>query len=175
MDELRDSGYRKEIGEGWVMPFEEKVLASGLCDFTLPASFVSGNNKRWVMYDCSGFTALSELPLSGPDEILEIFEKTLFNLRKASEFLIDPAKVTLSPKTVYFDMKKRIVRFAYMPAEKSSVAANIRSFSEYLAERTDRAFASVLVEMTDEMIMRNMSLREMSGYVALMRRKRPVC
>lgn len=175
MDGLRDNGYMKELGDGGMLPFEEKVLASGLCDFTLPASFISGKDKRWVIYDCNGFTSVAELPLLGKDEILEVFEKTLFNLRKASEFLIDPAKVMLAPETVYFDLKRRIVRFAYMPVEGSSVAANIRSFSEYLAERADRAFSSVLVNMTDEMIMRNMSLREMSGYVALMRRKSPVC
>ncbi len=175
MNELRNNGYTKELGSGEMMPFEEKVLASGLCDFTLPASFINEKERKWVVYDCDGYTSLSELPLTDPDLILEVFEKTLFNLRKASEFLIDPAKVRLCPETVFFDLKKRTVRFAYMPVEDSSVAANVRCLSEYLAERAGRTFSAFIVQMTDEMMMRNMSLREMSAYVALMRRKCPVC
>ena len=175
MDGLRENGYRREIGEGRIMPFEEKVLASGLCDFTLPASFINENDKKWVVYDCGGYTALSELPLTEPDKVLEVYEKTLFNLRKASEFLIDPAKVKLGPETVYFDMKKRTVRFAYMPVEGSSVAGNVRSFADYLAARTLAPLSAFITEITEEMMKRNMSLREMTGYVALMRRQPAIC
>ena len=73
MDGLRENGYRREIGEGRIMPFEEKVLASGLCDFTLPASFINEKDKKWVVYDCGGYTALSELPLTEPDKVLEVY------------------------------------------------------------------------------------------------------
>ena len=175
MDVLRDNGYRRELGEGRMLPFEEKVLASGLCDFALPASFVSEKEKKWIVYDVSGYTCLAEMPVLDEDLLLEVFEKTLANLAKASEFLIDPAKVMLGPETVYFNPKKRTVRFAYMPVEESSVAANVRSLSEYLASRSYRELSSFIIKITDEMLMRNMQPAEMAAHVALMRRRRPVC
>ena len=161
---------KQMIGMGTMMPFEEKVLCSGLCDFTLPASFIREGQDKWVLYDSSGYTCLADLDLGTADFVFEVLEKTIANMRKAVEFLIDPAKITLSERTVFFDLKKRDVKFAYFPDEDGSLAGSVGGLMMYLAERAPGNAAAALRSMEREMKVRNMSLRDMAGYASLVRR-----
>lgn len=169
--ELRQNDYRQKLGRGEILPFEEKVLCSGLCDFTLPASFIRKSDSQFVVYDCSGYTALSELRLEKTDDFLEVLEKAISNLKKASEFLIDPAKITLSEETVYHNLKKRDVKFAYMPLQGSCVARNVSGLIGLLEEKAPEDVRRILKDIDREIREKNMSLKDMVHHVALRRRQ----
>ncbi len=169
--ELRKNNYSRMFGKGEILPFEEKVLSSGLCDFVLPANFIKEKDKKWIVYDCSGYTSLSEIKFSGFDEVLEVLEKSLNNLRKVSEFLIDPCKVRMNGQTVFHNLKRRDIKFAYMPAESDSMADNIAELIECLQLKVGNEEKRILREMQERMLCRNMSLREMADHVSMKRRE----
>jgi|GEM_PF-606473 len=128
--DLRQAGYRLEFCVDDILPFEEKVLASGLCDFALPMSFASDGRRRYVTYDCSGYMSLADMKLSGAKQIFEMIEKTLITYNKTDEFLIDADKMLLARNTVYYHMKYRNVRLAYIPSGTKRLDNILRFISE---------------------------------------------
>ena len=112
---LRESGYRMEIPDGRIAPFEEKILASGLCDFALDMSFSRLRGKTSASYDCTGYVAVRELDLTTPQKVFEVLEKTLLTMTHAGEFFIDRDKVLLNADTVFYNRRCKDVRIAYFP------------------------------------------------------------
>ena len=55
-----------------IAPFEEKVLASGLCDFALDMTFSRFRGSTRASYDCTGYVAVRELDLVQPQKSLLI-------------------------------------------------------------------------------------------------------
>lgn len=152
---LRESGYRMEIPDGRIAPFEEKILASGLCDFALDMSFSRLRGKTSANYDCTGYVAVRELDLTTPQKVFEVLEKTLLTMTHAGEFFIDRDKVLLNADTVFYNRRCKDVRIAYYPREKGmeireSVAEYVRELQTLTGER-----AGALLERTLVLFSRN--------------------
>lgn len=155
----------------WIKPYEEKVLTSGLCDFSLPVCFVSVNGERGAVYDSTGYTCLDNIDFKDTDNVLELVEKTMANLNKASEYLIDPVRIVLDGQTVFQNLKKRDVKFAYIPAENQRGMDNIMSILSYFELRCNRTDAAIIRTLATYIQGRNLSPEEIVKHVSFVRRE----
>lgn len=97
---MRDEKNNLNLKRCNIKDFEERVLSSGLCDFILPVNLMYNASSVIINYDASGYICLKDMDLLRLPDIFEILEKTLVNLKRVSEFLIDPERITLSAETI---------------------------------------------------------------------------
>ena len=152
-------------------PFEEKVIASGLCDFSLPAAFVTVNDVRQAIYDSSGYTRLDGLEFANIDEMLELLEKSMANLKKAGEFLIDPDQIVLNGKTIFMDRRRRDVKFVYVPSRMQRPMQNVLELTDYLENQAQPIQKQILSRLSDTIKEEHLSLKESATRTAVVRRE----
>ena len=152
-------------------PYEEKVIASGLCDFSLPAAFVTVNDEKQAIYDSSGYTRLDEMEFENIDEMLELLEKAMANLKKAGEFLIDPNQIVLNDKTVFLDRKRRDVKFAYIPSRVQRPMQNVIELTNYLEHIAQPMYKQVLGNLSNSIRAGHLSLKESASRTSVVRRE----
>ena len=132
---IRDNNFRIQLKEGAIKDYE-KVILSEVNDIFMPMGFVSFDEGELVTYNCSGYSSLSQCDIKEVIEALEILERTLILVSRASEYLISPSMITLNPDTIFFDRESRQVRIAYVPVE--SKKANLReNMASFITEMTD--------------------------------------
>jgi hypothetical protein len=154
-----------------IKPFEEQVLSSGLCDFALPADFVTIKGVRNAVFDSSGYTCLDDIKFRSTDNILELVEKSLSNLNKAGEYLIDPAHIVLDGRTVFQNLKRRDIKFAYVPSRKQRPMENVAALFDYFEKRSSLADGVVLRTISNYIRGRNLSLRDSARHVSYVRKE----
>lgn len=154
-----------------IRPFEEKVLASGLCDFSLPASFVNIQGEKNAVYDSSGYTCLDDIRLRDTDNMLELIEKTAANLGKAGEFLIDPAHIVLDGKTVFQNLRKRDVKFVFLPSRKQKPMENMMTLLDYFEKRAEGEDKEILKVMSRYFKGRDLKPEDMVRHLSAVRRE----
>lgn len=153
-----------------IKPFEEKVLASGLCDIMLPMDFIGVNEDMDITYDASGYRQINDMDLSDFDLVLEILEKTMGNLEKAGEFLLDPGKILLTKITVHQDPRCRDIKIAYNPGGSGNVITNIAGFIEELSLGLDDSAKEKMDEIREYIMENNLSLKDAACHVSKVRR-----
>ena len=175
--DLKEKNYEIEIPEESIKSFEEKVLLSGLCDFIIPMSFSSYGGKRKITYECSGYASVKELEISKVRDVFEILEKTLLSLNKSTEFLIDPLKITLTPETVYYNLKQKDVKIAYIPSENKSKSLNdnISFYIDSLSEGAAEEACKYLDHIKESMKKGHHSIKDIITKVGEMRREIYLC
>lgn len=173
--ELKKSNYEIEIKKGAMKLFEEKVLFSGMCDFVIPMRFTDAGESRKITYDCSGCVALRDMYPLSTGEIFEILEKTLLTLNRSVEFFIPHEKVKIDKDTVYYDMKRKKVRIAYMPIEGASLKENLEEFIDELSQGAGEETVEYLMSVKDDLDRYNRNLKEVAGFVAEQRKRIHQC
>ncbi len=169
---LVEKNFVIEVKETKVMPFEEKVLTSGLCDFVLPMKFKKSKGMSKITYDCSGYSTISQIKLQGIKDILEILEKTLITYNKSNEFLINSEKIALTVDTVFYHLKYRDVKIAYIPSqEHRSFKENLEIFINQLKEYGDGQSRRILDKTYEEIQCRNLNAKEAINYIGSLRRE----
>ncbi len=172
---LRENGYELKLEKGDIKPFEEKILFSGLCDFIIPMQFSNVGEEKIITYNCSGYAALRDLKLINSREIFEILEKTLLTLNKTMEFFIPPEKVTLNKDTVYYNLKKKNVRIAYIPTNSGNLFDHLNSFINELAEEASEETVEYLMSVKKDLHFYNRNLKELAGFVSEQRKRIHQC
>jgi hypothetical protein len=168
---LREAGYRLDIPEGSIAPFEEKILASGLCDFALDMTFTRFRGSTRASYDCDGYVAVKELDLMRPQKVFEVLEKTLLTLNHAGEFFIDRDKVLLNTDTVFYNRRCKDVRIAYFPrSEGMEIRQSVEEYVRELAAMTGEKGRSLLERTLLLFSQNNCGLPQMITVVGEIRR-----
>ena len=162
---LRDTDYTLDFPKESIKLFEERILASGLCDVIVPMSFQTGKNVKSVTYDCSGYASVRDLEPKNIREIYEILEKTLITLSKSTEFLISPEKITLNIDCVFYNLRSRRVRIAYIPSERGTVWEHIYGFAMELMNMAEEEAKNYLSELLEEGRLNNYNIRDMAKIV----------
>lgn len=168
---LRDHSYEIEFKTGSFQPFEQRVIASGLCDVVVPMSFFNTAESELARYDCSGYISISDMDKLSTDKVFEILSKTLTTYSKASEFFINPKKMRLNLDTVYYHMKTKKVRIAYVPEDDLDVNLRVKLFAEALScKGTEEAMAYIdrIFEGIDNY---NFKLSDLATYIMHQRKK----
>lgn len=167
---LKEQNYEIELDIDEIQPFEERILFSGICDFTVPMTFSNIGNKKVVTYDCCNYIAVGDMDLSEGKLLLEILEKTFVTLGKSLEFYIPPENITLTVDTVFYNPKKKQVKIAYIPNYGNSLVKNIRSFIYQLYDMCGEESREYLEDVIDEIEKYNLSIKHMASYVHQQRR-----
>jgi hypothetical protein len=130
-----DNNFRIELKEGDIKEYE-KVILSEINDIFMPMGFVSFDEGELVTYNCSGYSSLSQCDITEVLEALEILERTLILVSRASEYLISPNRITLNKETIFYDRNSHQVRIAYVPVEKdkSTLRENMTCFITEIKE-----------------------------------------
>ena len=169
--ELRDNDYQMDFAAGSFQDFEEKVLASGLCEVTLPMRFAHMGTKTVVTYECSGYTSLSEWDPKTATACLEILAKLLRTLSKTEDFLIDAGRVRLLPQSVFIHQRRRDVKVAWIPAPKQAVQERLSSLMQVMQERALPDAKIFLERIRHEIALQNLGLREAADHCERLRRE----
>lgn len=168
---FREAGYKMEIPDGRIAPFEEKILASGLCDFALDMTFTHARGCTQAKYQCAGYVAVGELDLSAPQKVMEILEKTLLTLSKAGEFFIDRDKVLLNVDTVFYNRRCKDTKIAYYPRrEGQQIAKSVEAYIRELSGMADEKGRRLLERTVDLFRRNNCDLPQMITVVGELRR-----
>ncbi|MEE3362780.1 MAG: DUF6382 domain-containing protein [Anaerovoracaceae bacterium] len=125
---LKETNYTLEFDAGVIRPFEEGILTSGHCDFSLPMSFMRCDGKTVVKYNADGYSALSDLIPEDERSILEIIEKTMIMLKRSKEYLIMPGKIVLTKDTVFYNVRTGDLRIAYVAGGQGVLNDHIVDF-----------------------------------------------
>ena len=162
-----------EVGNGEIMIFEERVLMSGLCDFTVPVSVMSMGGKKQIIYHIDGYISVASMEFDKVSKVFEIVEKTIWALGRSREFLIDPGKITLTCETVFYNRRKKDVKIAYIPVPRPKYRVNdsISSFMGELAERTSGESKRYLMTAREKIQGEGLSLDDALDYIKEVRRE----
>ena len=173
--DLKTNGYEIEMEKWKVKEFEEKVLFSGLCDFIIPMSFSNLTDKKKIKYNCSGYSSVRDMNIKTTKEIFEIIEKTLLTLNKSIEFYIPHEKVKLNIDTVFYDMKRKRVRIAYMPEEEGTLMEHLNFFLDQLLQVAGEDTEEYIKSLKTDLNLNNRNLRDMAVFVSEQKKRINKC
>ncbi len=168
-----NKNFRVRLEENSMRDFEKIMLTSGECNLFIPMGFVSENGGEYGNYNCSGFAPLSSYRIERTDDALYILENVLLILKNAVEYYIDPAKVTVSSDTVFYNKDTGQIKIAYIPlrTEDINLRRNMVSFIGQLKAELRDGKEKYLVESAKYIYYHNYSLREMINKVGLLKRE----
>ena len=112
--------FKIRLEENAMRDFERIMLTSGACSLFMPMGFMAEDDGEIVCYDCSGFTPLAGYRIERTEDALYILEKLLVILGQAVEYLISPARITLTTDTVFYSKDTGEVKIAYVPMENGA-------------------------------------------------------
>lgn len=172
-DMWENNEYRMCFREDSILDFERVMLSSGECAHLLPMIFVSGNSQHVAYYDCKGFVPLSRYRVDKTEDALFILERVLIILSSAIEYLITPAKISLSTDTVFFNTETGDIKIAYVPVKEVPAGSSrnlLRLIAQLKADVTD-GYRDYLDRFAAMVYGNNYHLRELTDRMGLLRRE----
>lgn len=171
MWENREFSIRLE--ENTFRDYEKIMLSSGECSYFMPMGFMGEEGMEVVRYDCSGFAPLSSYRVEKTDDALYILESILLIVGRSIEYLITPARITITTDTVFYNKETSQVKIAYVPAagENISIRRNLVSFIRQLKEDICDGNEKYLDEAEKFIMYHNYYIREMVNKVGLFKRQ----
>jgi hypothetical protein len=104
---------RVEADAALLLPFEEKILASGRCGAVLPAVILTVGAGRFIRYDTTGFLRFSEYPFRHLDQVLGILYDVPRVILDAEDRLLGADKFVLSGDALFVDAKSLMPGLLY--------------------------------------------------------------
>ena len=86
-------------------------------------------------------------------------------MSKSTEFLISPEKITLNIDCVFYNLRSRRVRIAYIPSERGTVWEHIYGFAMELMDMAEEEAKNYLSELLEEGRLNNYNIRDMAKIV----------
>lgn len=159
--------------EDSILDFERVMLSSGECSYLLPMLFVSSDTKHMAYYDCKGYVPLSKYRVDRTEDALFILERVLIILSSAIEYLITPAKISLSTDTVFFNAETGDIKIAYVPMQEVPAGAskNLLRFIAQLKADVMDSYKDYLDRFAAVVYANNYHLRELTDRMGLLRRE----
>ena len=155
-----------------ILPFEQRMLESGLCSFALPMYFVRSESGLAVRYERCGYLALEDLGTLAPGLAFEILEKIFLALRSSFDCLLNPSRMTLRLDLVYYHPEQRQVRIQYLPWDGAPMEeGTLSGFLSAYRSRLSPEGQLYLDRLSAEYRLRNRSLRELANLTAEIRRE----
>ena len=105
-------------------------------------------------------------------EALEILERTLVLVSRASEYLISPNMITLNLDTIFFDRQSRQVRIAYVPVEceASNLRENMSGFIKEMGENIHEKGRIYIDKVRSQMEENNYYIQDLINIIGEIRR-----
>lgn len=169
----RNNEFRVRLEESSIMDYERVMLTSGECSFFMPMGFLGESGGEVACYDCSGFAPLSSYRIERTEDALYILECVLMILGKSVEYLITPAKITITTDTVFYNKETGMVKIAYIPAApggmslRKNLALFIGQLKTDICDRKER----YLADAARYILYHNYYVREMVNQIGMLKRK----
>lgn len=165
--------FKVRLGENTMRDFEKIMLTSGDCNLFMPMGFINENGGEYGRYNCSGFAPLNSYRVERTEDALYILENVLIILGKAVEYFIDPARVTLTTETVFYNKDTGQIKITYIPltGKKSNLRKNIVIFINQLKAEIRDGKEGYLIEAAKYIYYHNYYLQEMVNKVGLLKRQ----
>ena len=161
------------LEEDAMRDFEKIMLTSGQCNLFMPMGFMGDERGETVCYDCSGFTPLSRYRIERTDDALYILENTMIILGKAVDYLIAPAKITLTTDTVFYNKETGEVKIAYVPFRQgeAGLKKNMVIFIGQLKSEICDGYQGYLTQAARYVYYHNYNMRDIVNKIGLLRRE----
>lgn len=168
-----NSEFRLTLEENTFRDYEKIMLTSGDCSCFMPMVFIGEDGEEVVCYDCSGFAPLSSYRVEKTDDALYILECVFLLVGRSVEYLITPAKITISTDTVFYNKETGQVKMAYVPTkdESTSIRNNLAQFAEQLKEDICDGKQEYLDNVIKFITYHNYYIREMVNKIGLFKRQ----
>lgn len=165
--------FRVRLEENSMRDYERIMLTSGECGFFMPMGFIGEEGGEVACYDCSGFAPLSSYSIEKTEDALYILESVLLIVGKSVEYLISPAKITVTEDTVFYNKETGQVKIAYIPVigENISMRSNLSAFIDQLSQNICDGKGHYLLESKKYIMHHNYYIREMVNKVGLFKRQ----
>ncbi len=162
-----------KVQENTFRDYEKIMLTSGECSFFMPMGFMGEAEGETVCYDCSGFAPLSSYRVERTDDALYILECVLMIVGKSVEYLITPARITVTEDTVFYNKETGQVKIAYVPlsGDKISIRNNLAVFIKQLKANICDGHEKYLDEALKFIMYHNYYIREMVNKIGLFKRQ----
>lgn len=165
--------YKIYMRENTVLDFEKVMLSSGECRNLLPMIFIGEQENDVAYYDCGGFTPLSRYNVDKTEDALFIMEKVLLIVGSVVEYLLNPAKVTLSTDTVFCNPETGEIKIAYVPQseEQLSLRRNLLNLITQLKADIEDGYPIYLDKLAQIVYANNYHVRDLINRLGLLRRE----
>lgn len=165
--------FRVRLEEDTVNNFERIMLTSGECKGFIPMGFINDDGKEYGFYECSGFAPLKCYRIERTEDALYIMENVLLILEKGIEFFINPAKVTVTCDTVFYNKDTGQVKIAYVPVHgpEYDLKRNLSDFAEQIRSDICDGKQEYIYDIVKYICLHNYGLREAADRLALMKRR----
>jgi hypothetical protein len=94
---------RAETGADEVLPFEERILAAGLCRAALPAVILTVGGKRLIRYDVTGYLPFADYPFRSLDSVLGVLYEIPLLLLDAEDCMLRADKFAPGAETLFVE------------------------------------------------------------------------
>lgn len=165
--------FKVRLEENAMKDFEKVMLTSGECSLFIPMGFITENGREYGQYNCSGFAPLSSYRIEKTDDAIYILENVLLILERAIEYFIDPAKITLTAETVFYNKDTGQIKIAYvpMPSRALNMRKNLVIFIGQIKLEICDGKERYLTEAAKYIYYHNYCLREMVNKIAVLKRQ----
>lgn len=165
--------FRIRMEENTFRDYERIMLTSGECSFFMPMGFMGEDDGEVVCYDCSGFAPLSSYRIERTEDALYILECVLLIAGKAVEYLITPARITVTEDTVFYNKETGQVKIAYVPVpgKRISIRENMVRFIKQLKVNIRDGREGYLDEAERYIMQHNYYIREMVNKIGMFKRQ----
>lgn len=165
--------FRIRLEENAMRDYERVMLTSGECSYFMPMGFMGEDGGEVVCYDCSGFAPISSYRIEKTEDALYILESVLVIIGRAVEYLITPAKITVSADTVFYNKETGQVKIAYVPMRNAGAGLrkNLASFIEQLRADICDGHEQYLMESAKYILYHNYYIKEMVNKIGLFKRQ----
>lgn len=168
-----NNDYKMCMRENSILDFERIMLSSGECSYLIPMLFIGETNRLTAYYDCRGFVPLSKYKIENTSDALYIMEKILLIMSNVIEYLITPAKITLTTETVFYDTEKEEIKIAYVPVEdgQENLRRNLITIIAQLKADISDGHGEYLDRLANLVYSNNYQLKDMVNRLGLLRRE----
>lgn len=156
-----------------ILDFEQIMLSSGKCPNLLPMHFIGEYSGRTAYYDCGGFVPLSHYQVCSTDDALFVLEKVLIIVSSIVDYLLSPAKATLTTDTVFYHPETGEIKIAYVPSSESphSLRMNLLILISQLKKDVNDSYVHYLDDFARIIHANNYQLRELISMLGSIRRE----
>lgn len=105
--------YEKDI----IHKYERDIVADGICDSFIPASFFREEDKLKVIYNYDGYVRISECRFREIIQLLNLIDRVILNIEKAMDCFIDINRISFTSDTVFYNQQTEDVRMAFMVSD----------------------------------------------------------
>lgn len=141
--------YRREVDHNYLIleaenldtsAYQVRILVGNMVPALLKCRIQSMDGKCLVYYDITSRQSVAELyekKKYAAQDVRALFGGILHALEEMGEYLLNPARLLLSPEFIYTDVEQKAFCFCCLPGYERDIREQLCALTEYLLPRLD--------------------------------------